>query len=461
MYPFMLWRIAPTRAVGVGLSRTIGFASKSRPLFTQLPAPTFLPFGIKEDKDRIALLGAKVEEARKPRSVSLYHARGQRVERLGDDGRLRCTKCGVFKMVNSFCADYRSKYGCYSQCKPCLSEMAQYYFGFTLRGIMSRLLNSAKTRASRRGKIPSREGAGCFDLNMDYVLNLWEKQEGRCKYSDIVMNLDPYTSWRISLERLDNTFGYVPGNVVFICSEFNTSDNSMQATTSLVQGSSSWSRDKVQSLPLTILRSIPLNDAELREQILFKDDRERGKRNLVRQIAPNGDLFCASCEQFKCEEDFHANYQIIGGRQYGCKRCQAMYLSKYATSFRGFIKTRLLSAKCSAKRRREKGRISAGEFTLIFDDLLNLYQEQKGLCFYSGVRLALQPCTDWMCSIERINNERGYVIGNVALICCEFQSSDASYKATIPVNGTAQWSKEKADMLVRWLRTTQQAFCAK
>eukprot|EP00397_Hematodinium_sp_SG-2012_P047000 GEMP01053292.1.p1 GENE.GEMP01053292.1~~GEMP01053292.1.p1 ORF type:complete len:461 (+),score=33.22 GEMP01053292.1:77-1459(+) len=460
MYPFMLWRIAPTRAVGVGLSRTIGFASKSRPLFTQLPAPTFLPFGIKEDKDRIALLGAKVEEARKPRSVSLYHARGQRVERLGDDGKLRCTKCGVSKMADSFLADYRRKHGYFSQCRLCRGEMQRYYSGFTLRGIMMKLLHSAKTSALKRGKMPSRGDAGCFDLNLEYLLNLWEKQEGRCEYSDIVMNLDLYTSWRISLERLDNTSGYVPGNVAFICAEFNTPDHTIQAKTALVRGSSSWSRDKVQSLPPTILHSVPLNDAELRGQ-LFKDHCERRKRSPVRRIAPNGDLFCASCEQFNREEDFHANYQSTGGRQYWCKRCQSIQKAKYATTLLGFFKSRLRAAKWSAKTRREKGRTSAGECSLTVDDVINLYQEQKGLCFYSGARLVLQPCTDWMCSIERIDNKMGYVVSNVALICCEFQSSDASYKATIPVNGTAQWSKEKADMLVRWLRTTQQAFCAK
>eukprot|EP00397_Hematodinium_sp_SG-2012_P038860 GEMP01042339.1.p1 GENE.GEMP01042339.1~~GEMP01042339.1.p1 ORF type:complete len:462 (-),score=15.10 GEMP01042339.1:104-1489(-) len=461
MYPFMLWRIAPTRAVVVDLSRTIGFASMCRPLLTQLPVPTFLPFGTKQDKDRIALLAVKVEEARKRRHGSQYRSRGQRMVRLGDDGRLRCTKCGVFKMADSFRADYRCKHGYHSQCRLCQGEMERYYFSFTLRGIMSRLLNSAKGSASRRARVPSRENAGCFDLNLEYMLNLWEKQEGRCEYSDIVMNLDPYTSWRISLERIDNTFGYIPGNVAFICAEFNTSDNSMRAKTALVQGSSSWSRNKVQLLPLTILHSIPLNEAELFRPLLLKDVCERRKRSPLRRITTNGELFCASCGQFKCEEDFYAKHQSTVGRQHCCKHCQSIQQAKYTTTFLGFFKSRVLAAKCAAKKRREKGRISAGEFSLTGADVINLYQEQKGLCFYSGARLVLQPCTDWMCSIERIDNKMGYVVSNVALICCEFQSSDASYKATIPVNGTAQWSKEKADMLVRWLRTTQQAFCAK
>lgn len=69
--------------------------------------------------------------------------------------------------------------------------------------------------------------------------------------------------------------------------------------------------------------------------------------------------------------------------------------------------------------------------------------------------MVLQPRSDWMLSIERLDNHKGYILSNIALICCEFQSSDSSYKAQVPVKGTAQWSKEKASMLIQYVRCIQ------
>eukprot|EP00397_Hematodinium_sp_SG-2012_P039407 GEMP01043018.1.p1 GENE.GEMP01043018.1~~GEMP01043018.1.p1 ORF type:complete len:458 (+),score=30.25 GEMP01043018.1:139-1512(+) len=453
MFSFVLHRTARKRGPFNALL-SASFLSISRRLPAQLPVPTFLPRGTKQDEERIALLEAKIEKARKRRSASTYRPTADSAGRVRDDGKLRCNSCGAFKTADSFRIDQRYKYGLKSHCKACDRESAIYYTGFTLRGTMVRFLYNAKGSAAKRSKMPSREKAGDFDLTLNYLLNLWDKQKGRCEYSDIVMNVELYTHWRISLERRDNTLGYVPGNVAFICAEFNTSDRSLSAKSLSVLGSSTWSKEKVQSLPRTIDSSFPLDEEDLYITILPQTYRAKRRRSpSTREITPTGDLSCISCQQFKPLKDFNADRKSSVKKQSWCRSCQFAH----TTSFFGFFITRLFSAKRGAKVRTAKGRVIAGEFDLTIDYILNLYRHQKGLCFYSGARLSLQPRSDWLCSIERLDNKRGYVDGNVALICGEFQSGDSSYKAKLPVKGTAQWSKEKVAMLLQYLGRNQQA----
>ena len=65
-----------------------------------------------------------------------------------------------------------------------------------------------------------------FDLTLEYLKELWEKQDGKCPYTDWPLkqmkdtshkNQLPTTPDRTSLDRIDSSKGYVKGNVQFIC----------------------------------------------------------------------------------------------------------------------------------------------------------------------------------------------------------------------------------------------------
>eukprot|EP00397_Hematodinium_sp_SG-2012_P020617 GEMP01021253.1.p1 GENE.GEMP01021253.1~~GEMP01021253.1.p1 ORF type:complete len:456 (+),score=24.05 GEMP01021253.1:86-1453(+) len=416
---------------------------------TFLPSQTFLPHGVDEDLERMAVLEAKVEEARKRRHQSLYQRAAPVVERLDSSGNLMCTKCRVFKTVDLFFVDSSSKYGHTSACKVCHAEYTSHYYGFTLRGLMTGILNNAKTHAAKRLK-NSREEAGRFELNLDSLLNLWLEQKGRCAYSDVIMNIEPWTPWRISIERRDNTAGYVAGNVVFVCAEFNTQDSSVNAKRG-VSGSSQWSRHKVQWLPTKIWSSIPIENITRNKIISELRPAPRARKTVLNETVSS----CVTCGELKLIEHFYRRYDRPTGIYRSCKACKLAQMHDYHNSPIGFLTARMHFAKAAAKKRSKLGRHAAGEFDLTIDDIIMIYNRQRGLCYYGGLKMVLQPLNDWMCSIERLDNSKGYVLDNVVLICGEFQTSDHSSRAKVPIKGTPQWSKDKVSMLVQWLKFTK------
>ena len=59
------------------------------------------------------------------------------------------------------------------------------------------------------------------EITIEYLIDIWEKQRGRCYYLDIPMNIDG--DWRVSLERIDNGKGYTRDNVVLTTLETQNS----------------------------------------------------------------------------------------------------------------------------------------------------------------------------------------------------------------------------------------------
>lgn len=84
---------------------------------------------------------------------------------------------------------------------------------------------------------------------------------------------------------------------------------------------------------------------------------------------------------------------------------------------------------------------------LEIDFLFDLILQQEGRCAYSGVHLELLvKFSDWRTSLERKDNQLGYLPHNVALIAQEFNSMEATSKKA-SFDGSAQWSKQKVEQL--------------
>ena len=79
--------------------------------------------------------------------------------------------------------------------------------------MFGRAVRNARGRAEKKGI--------SFDITKEYITNLFEEQDGKCYYSGIKLNIvkddasrthDPF---KMSLDCVDPTLGYVVGNVVW------------------------------------------------------------------------------------------------------------------------------------------------------------------------------------------------------------------------------------------------------
>lgn len=71
-------------------------------------------------------------------------------------------------------------------------------------------------RNSTKANTKSRNSNGCnheeSEITIEYLIELWEKQRGRCYYLNIPMNT--CGEWQVSVERIDESKGYTKDNIV-------------------------------------------------------------------------------------------------------------------------------------------------------------------------------------------------------------------------------------------------------
>jgi len=345
----------------------------------------------------------------------------------------QCKTCNSIKPLSEFYINHIIYIS--HLCKDC-DKKKDYDYGRTFDGFFTNLLSGMKKSAATRSK-SGKNSAGICTIEFSYLIKLYQQQNGRCFYSGIEMTLKPHTSFKVSPERLNNNIGYIPGNVVLICREFNIPHIG-------------WSREKILKIPDLINQEVNLDDLE--DQIDEAKNRPpsnvKGNYKKItekRIIDENGieRIECRFCFQMKIINHFT---KVI---KRGCKACQALNDEAYNATLRGFLTRLLYDAKQHAKlRKNKKSRTdNSGDFNLILDDLFDMILEQNGRCYYSSIPLIYKRNTDWKCSIERIDNTKGYVKDNVKLICVEFNVPDNTINAKSEVTSSSQWSKEKFQIL--------------
>ena len=94
----------------------------------------------------------------------------------------------------------------------------------TLRGRMYDLLESARGRAKDKN-LP-------IDIDLDFLLNLYEQQKGKCKLTDIDFTFETnkektrkFLPFNPSLDKIDSSKGYTKENVRLVCTIVNLALN--------------------------------------------------------------------------------------------------------------------------------------------------------------------------------------------------------------------------------------------
>jgi hypothetical protein len=98
-------------------------------------------------------------------------------------------------------------------------------------------INSSMNEFLRRIKNREKhkpEKLGTTDLTLDYLIKLWNQQNGLCQYTGVKLTLPSYKKYKVtnsnykaSLDRVDSSKGYLIGNIQFVSYTMNNLKSNM------------------------------------------------------------------------------------------------------------------------------------------------------------------------------------------------------------------------------------------
>lgn len=158
------------------------------------------------------------------------------------------------------------------------------------------------------------------------------------------------------------------------------------------------------------------------------EDKERHEREWR-----DGKLRCHKCGEYKDINEFSPNggsNPIRNNRRSICRECSTATQKKNNHELPNDKKL----AKCLRWRwlsARERSKSHNIDFSLTLEDIENLWIAQDGTCALSGVKMTYElqnGRTPTNVSIDKIDRTKGYVTGNVQLVCmaCNQIKSDLS-----------------------------------
>ena len=296
----------------------------------------------------------------------------------------------------------------------------KFQYVCTEAGFISNLTRHAKgnqkKRYTKKGLVPP-----VFALNKEFVQALYLGQDGKGYYSHMSLNLRPLCDWQMSLERLNPNSDYVAGNVALVACEFN--------------GSCQWTMDKITQMPSFIHARKSNVSLDEFENAKIKP-KSFGRKEMKRLL--QGNLgYCHHCRDWKKFDEFYES------KQTKCKLCCRQSECESRQKIRGFIMHLFRNARSNCKKKKSCKNHTRNEFTLKLEDVFEILQKQLFRCKYSGIPMTFVPKTNWRCSLERLDNLKGYTKSNCVLVCFEFNASDKTALALNKAIGSPQWSKEK------------------
>jgi len=152
-----------------------------------------------------------------------------------------CTKCGIEKSFSEFHKDPKKKFGLYSSCRDCCAKtklengekIRAYNMEYYKRNRAEIRIRNKKWNLTANGIFSSLKkraqliGQGEI-INKEKFVAWYEKEPKLCHYCGILVDdlnrysmIDEYHNRRLTIDRMDNTLGYVEKNLVLSCQGCN------------------------------------------------------------------------------------------------------------------------------------------------------------------------------------------------------------------------------------------------
>ena len=131
--------------------------------------------------------------------------------------------------------------------------------------------------------------------------------------------------------------------------------------------------------------------------------------------------WCPKCKRYLSRDHFCSSKsnKFRDGLNGYCKKCQQERELIYRTTLDSETGLQFKLKHClySARSRAKKLKL---EFNLTYEYIKYLYETQKGLCAISGIPMTKEygsGILDTNISVDKIDPKKGYVIGNIQLVC--------------------------------------------
>ncbi len=144
------------------------------------------------------------------------------------NGKLLCVRCEQYKDLDKFYdTGHQTSNNVRSNkmvnCKECHIEIGNDQRKKRISSIEGTLRELLKrSRTVKKGKL-----LGC-DLDIEYLIELYNKQDGKCALSGVVMEIASYYNLKgISIDRINCEQGYLKGNIQLLCWGVNQMKNDL------------------------------------------------------------------------------------------------------------------------------------------------------------------------------------------------------------------------------------------
>jgi hypothetical protein len=341
-----------------------------------------------------------------------------------NEDEFKCYKCNEIKHISErgYNTTEKTKWA-RNLCKICSSNQ----FDDNLVAFLKNLLDTSKKSTKTRNNASKNHE---HNITIDYLIKMYEEQEGKCYISGILLNLKTCSQWQCSLERINNDIGYVEGNVCLICIEFQT-------------GLYQWTKNNWNEFCGYYLYCNQ-NNTTIEEMKLLKDNLDniftrKIQDTYIKTIKKDNKIQCKKCKIFFDEKE------IIKERSL-CKKCNLEHERLKRSTLKGRLRYIFRTMTQTTKQRlKNKSADKCNyEMTLTFEELVELYRNQKGKCYYSNIPLFFSG--EYVMSAERLDVFKGYTKDNTVLISVKLNVVDFSVRNI--KDGSSGWTKEKLNYAV-------------
>jgi hypothetical protein len=126
-----------------------------------------------------------------------------------------CARCQTDLPITTFEA---MKGGYRTICRPCNQATRRQQRSTGYEPYLTNLVSTSKSKSRSRGFTD-------YEVTAEYLIDLWQRQEGRCAISGVVLTHHNDGSgakdFNASIDRIDSQQGYIPGNVQLVALRVN------------------------------------------------------------------------------------------------------------------------------------------------------------------------------------------------------------------------------------------------